>query len=137
MEDMKNHGHDAWSNLTASQKLEFLQYKSEKQGEIQKPARKKVLLKDGKNILFPAHGGIAEENKEEDGQGGSRPKWLTDIRDSKLRRPSHPEYDPTTLYIPPDAEKDLTPAKKQFWSFKKNKFDESTILSSCHFFNKL
>lgn len=68
------------------------------------------------------------DGEEGGGEGTSRPNWLIDIRDSKMRRPTDPDYDPTTIYIPPEAEKDLTPAKKQFWSFKKNKFDESTFL---------
>ena len=30
------------------------------------------------------------------------------IRDSKMRRPSHPQYDKTTLHVPDEAWKDLT-----------------------------
>lgn len=32
------------------------------------------------------------------------------IMDAEKRRPSDPEYDPTTLYIPPSEWKDFTPA---------------------------
>lgn len=32
------------------------------------------------------------------------------IRDAEKRRPDDPNYDPTTLYIPPDKWKEFTPA---------------------------
>lgn len=39
--------------------------------------------------------------------------WLKpeNIRDAKKRRPDHPEYDPTTLYVPESHLNDLTPVR--------------------------
>lgn len=42
------------------------------------------------------------------------------IRDANRRRPDDPEYDPKTLYIPPDffKENKVTPGHQQWWKFK-------------------
>lgn len=45
-----------------------------------------------------------------------------------MRRPGDPDYDPTTLYIPPEDYKNLTAAKQQYYDVKKNKFDHSTSM---------
>lgn len=44
--------------------------------------------------------------------------------DEHKRKPGHPDYDPTTLYIPPEELKKLTPAKKQFWLLKSKNMDK-------------
>ncbi|CAH0731815.1 unnamed protein product, partial [Brenthis ino] len=51
--------------------------------------------------------------------------WLKPdkIKDSKGRRPDHPDYDPTTLYVPPDFMKKQTPGHKQWWEIKSQHFD--------------
>ncbi len=42
------------------------------------------------------------------------------IKDSAKRRPSDPEYDPTTLYIPPDwfKQQKVSEGQRQWWEFK-------------------
>ena len=40
------------------------------------------------------------------------------ILDSEKRSPEHPEYDPSTLFIPPSEVKTFTPAMQQFWRMK-------------------
>jgi len=48
------------------------------------------------------------------------------IMDKKKRRPSDPDYDPTTLYIPPkwfEEKPKPTPAQAQWWQFKADNFD--------------
>lgn len=47
----------------------------------------------------------------------ARPKFLHDAykMDAQKRRPDHPDYDPTSLHIPPQYWKDFTPAKAQYW----------------------
>lgn len=52
------------------------------------------------------------------------------IRDRNRNRPDHPDYDPRTVYIPPDYFKDLTPAMSQWWKLKADYFD-------CIFFFKV
>lgn len=46
------------------------------------------------------------------------------IRDKYNRLPSDPDYDPTTLYVPPQYLKEQTAVMKQFWEFKKDNFDK-------------
>ncbi|XP_053615816.1 probable DNA mismatch repair protein Msh6 isoform X2 [Plodia interpunctella] len=52
-------------------------------------------------------------------------EWLKPdkIRDAKKRRPEDPDYDPTTLFVPPDFYKNQTPAHRQWWEIKSSHFD--------------
>ncbi|RWS30600.1 DNA mismatch repair protein Msh6-like protein, partial [Leptotrombidium deliense] len=45
------------------------------------------------------------------------------IRDANKRRPSEPDYDPKTLYVPHDFLRKQTPAHKQWWEMKSQHFD--------------
>ena len=57
--------------------------------------------------------------------------WTVDIRDAKKRKPDHPNYDKTTLYVPPNLLSDtrgkkvggLSPLQRQFWSIKMVNYD--------------
>lgn len=50
--------------------------------------------------------------------------WLTkNRRDAQKRRPDEPDFDPRTLYVPPDYLKKETPAMRQWWEFKSKNFD--------------
>ncbi|EDQ85496.1 uncharacterized protein MONBRDRAFT_29248 [Monosiga brevicollis MX1] len=53
-------------------------------------------------------------------------RFLADLRDSHRRKPSDPNYDPTTLHIPTQEFEKLSPFEKQYWTIKKDNFD--TIL---------
>ena len=44
--------------------------------------------------------------------------------DGSRRKPEHPDFDPTSLYIPPDEVNKLTPAKRQFWLIKSKNFEK-------------
>lgn len=48
----------------------------------------------------------------------------SNIKDKSGLRPEHPEYDPTTLFIPEAAWKDFTPAMTQYWTFKVDHFEK-------------
>jgi len=48
----------------------------------------------------------------------------SNIKDKSGLRPDHPEYDPTTLFIPEAAWKDFTPAMTQYWTFKVDHFEK-------------
>ncbi|XP_034940997.1 probable DNA mismatch repair protein Msh6 [Chelonus insularis] len=52
------------------------------------------------------------------------------IRDANKRRPDDPEYNPRTLYVPPDFLNTQTPAIRQWWVLKSKYFD-------CIFFFKV
>lgn len=56
----------------------------------------------------------------------STPIWAQKehLRDKRMKPFDDPDYDPTTLYIPPDAFKKLTPAMSQFWLQKSENFDK-------------
>ncbi|XP_030752562.1 probable DNA mismatch repair protein Msh6 [Sitophilus oryzae] len=45
------------------------------------------------------------------------------IRDAEKRKPSHPEYDPRTLYVPPDFLNQVTPGMRQWWMLKSQHMD--------------
>lgn len=45
------------------------------------------------------------------------------IRDKNKNRPGHPEYDPRTLYVPPEFVKTVSPAMFQWWNLKSSHFD--------------
>ena len=67
----------------------------------------------------------------EEGGWCEKHPWSTDIRDSKKRPKDHPEYDKTTLYVPPRVLNEtrgpkyggLSPFQRQFWSIKKDNYD--------------
>jgi len=66
---------------------------------------------------------IKEEVEEIEGQ--KIPDFLRKefIRDKNLKRPDDPEYDPSTLDIPEEMFKKLTPGMKQYWEVKRDHFD--------------
>ncbi|XP_057966669.1 DNA mismatch repair protein MSH6 isoform X2 [Malania oleifera] len=47
-----------------------------------------------------------------------------DLRDAKRRRPGHENYDPKTLYLPPDFLKSLSGGQRQWWDFKSKNMDK-------------
>lgn len=59
------------------------------------------------------------------------------IMDKKKRRPSDPDYDPTTLYIPPkwfEEKPKPTPAQAQWWEFKADNFDSVLMFKMGKFY---
>ena len=73
--------------------------------------------------LFAANDSI---NAEESKSGGDTlyPFLMPEnIKDKKGRRPSHPDYDPKTLFVPESFLNQQTPGHRQWWTFKSNHFD--------------
>lgn len=52
------------------------------------------------------------------------------IRDKNKNRPNHPDYDPRTIFVPPEFTLKQTPAMSQWWQLKSSHFD-------CIFFFKV
>ncbi len=52
--------------------------------------------------------------------------WLANILDADRNPPSHPDYDPRTIYIPPLAWDKFSPFERQYWEIKQKFWD--TIL---------
>ena len=46
------------------------------------------------------------------------------VKDKEGNRPDSPNYDPTTLYIPPNEWKGFTPAMVQYWRLKEDNFEK-------------
>lgn len=63
------------------------------------------------------------------------PKWLTtNLRDANMHRKDDPDYDPTTVYIPPDEFSHFTPFQEQFWQIKRNNFDAIVMIRKGKFY---
>ncbi len=45
------------------------------------------------------------------------------IKDASGRRPSHPEYDPRTVFVPEDFLRKQSPGMRQWWTLKAQHFD--------------
>ncbi|GAV87389.1 MutS_V domain-containing protein/MutS_I domain-containing protein/MutS_II domain-containing protein/MutS_IV domain-containing protein/MutS_III domain-containing protein [Cephalotus follicularis] len=50
--------------------------------------------------------------------------FLRERRDAKGRHPGDKNYDPRTLYLPPDFLKSLSGGQRQWWEFKSNHMDK-------------
>ena len=64
------------------------------------------------------------------------PEWAKkeNSKDARGRRPGHPEFDPTTLYIPPNALNDLTPTMRQYWQIKSQNNDKIILFKIGKFY---
>jgi DNA mismatch repair protein MSH6 len=52
-----------------------------------------------------------------------------------MRKRTHPDYDPSTIYISPADFGRLTETKKEYWKIKKNNFDTVVFYQQGDFFN--
>ncbi|XP_010456087.1 PREDICTED: DNA mismatch repair protein MSH6 [Camelina sativa] len=57
-----------------------------------------------------------------------------DRRDAKRRRPTDENYDPRTLYLPPDFVKKLTGGQRQWWEFKSKHMDKVVFFKMGKFY---
>ncbi|KAK4153972.1 muts domain V-domain-containing protein [Chaetomidium leptoderma] len=60
--------------------------------------------------------------------------WLANILDSSKNPPGHPDFDPTSIYIPPHAEKNFSPFEKQYWDIKKKLWDTVVFFKKGKFY---
>lgn len=83
-----------------------------------KAVRQKLTDLSGAVQVGQEHGGWCDKHS-----------WTVKILDAKKRPPTHPDYDKTTLYVPPKElserkqDSTLTPFQKQFWGIKMNCYD--------------
>eukprot|EP01103_Thecamoeba_quadrilineata_P007577 TRINITY_DN17433_c0_g1_i1.p2 TRINITY_DN17433_c0_g1~~TRINITY_DN17433_c0_g1_i1.p2 ORF type:complete len:437 (-),score=80.37 TRINITY_DN17433_c0_g1_i1:1922-3232(-) len=68
-------------------------------------------------------------------------EWMVNIRDQYGKSPDDPDYDCTTLFIPPkyfDSKNSqfecFTDTRKQYWSYKKKHFDQIVFIQIGSFF---
>ncbi|KAL7716487.1 DNA mismatch repair protein MutS-like N-terminal domain-containing protein [Entamoeba marina] len=64
-----------------------------------------------------SNGGCGAKQKE------SQYEFLLNIQDKSGKKLGDPNYDPTTLYIPPDMLNAMKPFEKQYWEIKMNNYD--------------
>lgn len=62
---------------------------------------------------------VVEETKN--GPWFTQPEHITD---SMERRPDHPDYDPSTVFIPEIEWKKFTPGMHRYWEIKAKNFDK-------------
>ncbi|KAL2024975.1 hypothetical protein VTK56DRAFT_3674 [Thermocarpiscus australiensis] len=60
--------------------------------------------------------------------------WLANILDGSKNPPGHPDFDPTSIYIPPSAWKNFSPFEKQYWEIKKNLWDTVVFFKKGKFY---
>ncbi len=60
--------------------------------------------------------------------------WLAKILDGNKNPPGHPDFDPTSIYIPPMAERNFSPFEKQYWDIKKNLWDTVVFFKKGKFY---
>ncbi|KAF1973037.1 DNA mismatch repair protein Msh6 [Bimuria novae-zelandiae CBS 107.79] len=60
--------------------------------------------------------------------------WLTNILDADRRPPTHPDYDPKTLYIPPNAWSNFSAFEKQYWEIKHKFWDAIVFFKKGKFY---
>ncbi|KAJ1673028.1 DNA mismatch repair protein msh6, partial [Spiromyces aspiralis] len=60
--------------------------------------------------------------------------WLENPLDAQRRKPTDPDYDKQTLYIPPSAWAKFTPFEKQFWEIKSKYWDTIVFFKKGSFY---
>ena len=63
-----------------------------------------------------------------------RHSWLANEQDLDRRPPTHPDYDPRTLYIPPMAWSNFRPFEKQYWEIKHKFWDTIVFFKKGKFY---
>ncbi|KAI2622332.1 DNA mismatch repair protein Msh6 [Hypoxylon sp. NC1633] len=60
--------------------------------------------------------------------------WLANISDIERNPPSHPDYDPSTVYVPPVAWKNFSAFEKQYWEIKQKLWDTVVFFKKGKFY---
>ncbi|KAJ5675578.1 DNA mismatch repair protein msh6 [Penicillium macrosclerotiorum] len=60
--------------------------------------------------------------------------WLANVRDMDGNPPSHPDYDPRTIYVPPLAWSKFSPFEKQYWEIKQKFWDTVVFFKKGKFY---
>eukprot|EP01117_Protostelium_nocturnum_P001422 TRINITY_DN1172_c0_g1_i3.p1 TRINITY_DN1172_c0_g1~~TRINITY_DN1172_c0_g1_i3.p1 ORF type:complete len:979 (-),score=309.18 TRINITY_DN1172_c0_g1_i3:1348-4284(-) len=110
----KGKGTQGGSSASASKKSEVRKDPKEIRSTTSLASEWEVTKREGKKRSREAK--FQQENEE-------RYTWLVDVKDAQMRKPTDPDYDPKTLYIPPEEFIAMKPYVQQFWAIKKNNFD--------------
>ncbi|KAI5857414.1 DNA mismatch repair protein Msh6 [Durotheca rogersii] len=60
--------------------------------------------------------------------------WLAAIKDINRNPPSHPDYDPSTVYVPPMAWDNFSAFEKQYWEIKQKLWDTVVFFKKGKFY---
>lgn len=60
--------------------------------------------------------------------------WLANIQDIDRHPPGHPDYDPRTVFIPPNAFQQFSPFEKQYWEIKQKFWDTIVFFKKGKFY---
>jgi DNA mismatch repair protein MSH6 len=60
--------------------------------------------------------------------------WLANIEDLDRRTPDHPDYDKSTVYVPPNAWNKFSPFEKQYWEIKQKLWDTVVFFKKGKFY---
>lgn len=60
--------------------------------------------------------------------------WLAQLLDINRRPKGHPEFDPTSIYIPPQAWNKFSPFEKQYWEIKQKLWDTVVFFKKGKFY---
>ncbi|KXJ86865.1 muts domain V-domain-containing protein [Microdochium bolleyi] len=63
-----------------------------------------------------------------------RYSWLANIHDIDRNPPGHPEYNPSTVYVPPMAWNKFSPFEKQYWEIKQKLWDTIVFFKKGKFY---
>lgn len=67
-----------------------------------------------------------------DKESTERHRWLADPRDANRNPPGHPDFDPSTLYVPTTQK--FTAFEQQYWDIKKNLWDTVVFFKKGKFY---
>ncbi|KAK3368456.1 DNA mismatch repair protein msh6-like protein [Podospora didyma] len=98
------------------------------------PAQPRPVMLHPAPTAFPGKGKEKAHNSK---QPRERSAWLANIMDMEKRTPDHPEYDKSTLFIPPHIWNNFTPFEKQYWTVKQRYWDTVVFFRKGKFYELL
>ena len=104
--------------------------------EVIKPIKSKSKKIKNENVKKnPSMESVSEMTSSISTDEVELPDWLTNnLRDEKKRKPTDPNYDSSTVFIPSSEENSFTPFQKQFWEIKKKNFDAVVMIRKGKFY---
>lgn len=82
----------------------------------------------------PASQRNAHKEKAHKSEPEKRYSWLANIQDIDRNPPDHPDFDPRTIYIPPNAFANFSPFEKQYWEIKQKYWDNIVFFKKGKFY---
>jgi DNA mismatch repair protein MSH6 len=83
---------------------------------------------------IPASQRKAPKEKAHKSEPEKRYSWLANIQDIDRNPPDHPDFDPRTIYIPPNAFANFSPFEKQYWEIKQRYWDNIVFFKKGKFY---